>query len=361
MSLARQFVRTLLGTGLLLSFSTILIGQEWTNNPIPSQSNTPASASQANATKDKGDQTDSKSSNPNGTGSMGIDSNSTTANLQKQLDDINKYLADQRNSESDFSLVLGIGSLILAPGVTDYVNQSNVINIANLGKATPQLLTGISFRTRVPSMFVRFGCPGKKKGDGKGNNQDKEKDKESKGHKVKDDKGGDQVTAAAGQSMPGSCYGEIWQRNPWNAFLTLKFAPGASNPINGYVLGGSFSLAHYLDFLVGFALTPVSEPAPGFRSVAAQFVTTEQKKGLYLNFNPTAMLNNGQNAFDGFPTTNPATGALLYPGNPLATHYRGGVVIGVSIPIAFSAFLKGGAAPPGGTSPPPTPKPSVGH
>jgi hypothetical protein len=57
-----------------------------------------------------------------------------------------------------------------------------------------------------------------------------------------------------------------------------------------------------MDFLVGFALTPVSEPSPGFRVVASQFVTAEQKQGLDMSFNPTAMLNNSSNAFDGFPT-----------------------------------------------------------
>ena len=132
--------------------------------------------------------------------------------------------------------------------------------------------------------------------------------------------------------------------------MSLKFAPGDSNPINSYVLGGSFNLAHHLAFVVGFALTPVNEPSPGFRTLAAQFVQQQQQQGLYMNFDPTAMLKNSKNAFDGFPLTNPSTGALIYPGNALSTHYHGGVVLGISMPIAFSAFLKSGSTAPANKS-----------
>jgi hypothetical protein len=311
MSVASWLPRITIGTALLLSLTMSLSAQQQptTTTTAPANGQQP----QGDSGKNTAEQTPPNQNN----------STAVPAGVQKDLADIKKYLADQKSSESDFSLVLGIGSLILAPGVTDYTNQSNVLATANLGKATPQLLTGVSFRTRIPSLFTRFGCPGTQK------------------------LGKDTIERPA---HTGDCYGEVWQRNPWNTFVSLKFSPGASNPINGYVLGGSLSLAHYMDFVVGFALTPVSEPSPGFRVVASQFVTAEQKQGLYMNFNPTAMLNNSQNAFDGFPTTNPSTGALLYPGNPLATHYRGGVVIGVSLPIAFSAFLKGGASPPASPS-----------
>lgn len=320
--------RVICGVFLVTFLNAGVIGQTQpsaTTPPSGSQQSSPASKQDPGTGGGTGGGTDQKTSP--------TDQSSALTNLQKQLDDINKYLADQKGSESDFSLVLGIGSLILAPGVTDYINQSNVLATASLGKATPQFLTGVSFRTRLPSLFTRFGC---------GEHTDK-KTKETREQQVKA-AGGDPT------KLP-LCYGDVWQRNPWNAFLSLKFAPGASNPINGYVLGGSFSIAHYLDILVGFGLTPVSEPSPGFRAVAAQFVTAQQKLGLDLNFNPTAMLNNNQNAFDGFPTTNPATGALLYPGNPLATHYRGSVVIGASVPIAFSSFLKGGGNPPSTSAP----------
>jgi len=276
--------------------------------------------------------------NPTNSGSNGSEGSAKSADsgqgtsgasqdedLKKTLKDIQDYLKAQQPDETEFGLLLGIGSLLTAPGVTDYQNQSNVLNVAHLGKATPQLLTGVSFRTKVPSLFLRFGCPGK--------------------HKVTS-QAATPSTATSNDTTQAGCSGEIWQRNPWSAFASLTFAPGASNPINGYVLGGSFALAHHLAFIAGFALTPVSEPSPGFRTVAAQFVQVEQQSGLYKNFDPSAMLKNGQNAFDGFPLTNPSTGALIYPGNALATHYRGGVVLGISMPIAFSSFLKSGGAPP---------------
>ncbi len=134
-------------------------------------------------------------------------------------------------------------------------------------------------------------------------------------------------------------YAEPWEKRPWNAFVSVKFAPGSSQTINGFVVGASYSLTKYLSALVGFALTPINEPAPGFRTTAAQFVIAQQKQGQYLNFDPNAMLSNQRNAFDGFPVTDP-TGKLIYSGNPLTVHYHGGAVFGVSIPIYFSSAFK---------------------
>ncbi len=197
--------------------------------------------------------------------------------------------------DPDFALVLGIGSLVVNSGVTDYENQSNVIHSANLGRATPQLLTGISFRSKIPN-FRHFS-----------------------------------------RNCVPDC--ELWQQRPWSGFVSLKFAPGASQTVNGYVIGGTYPIAHYLNAFIGYALTPVNEPSPGFRTTAAQFVTNEQKQGRDLNFDPNAMLRNSQNAFDGFSVTD-STGKLIYQGNPLTVHYRGGAVFGVSIPVNFKSVFK---------------------
>jgi hypothetical protein len=209
--------------------------------------------------------------------------------LQKQVDDLKKALGSE---DPNFSLVLGVGSQVINPDASDYMNDSNVLHATNLGSATPQLLAGVSFRSHVPSLTRRW------------RNSE-----------------------------------EIWQRHPWSGFVSLKFAPGASQVLNGYVIGGTYSIAKYLNALVGFALTPVNEPSPGFRVTAAQFVASQQKLGLDLNFDPNAMLANKRSAFDGFPITDP-TGKLIYPGNPLTVHYRGGAVFGVSFPIYFRSFLK---------------------
>ena len=138
-----------------------------------------------------------------------------------------------------------------------------------------------------------------------------------------------------GSSNPGC---EVWRRRPWEAFISLKFSPQSSQTINGYVLGGSWAIARYLDVMIGYALTPINEAAPGFRVAASNYVIQQQKNGLDMNFNPTAMLNNQRDAFDGFPITD-TNGKLIYPGSPLEIHYRGGAVFGVSVPINFGALF----------------------
>ena len=215
--------------------------------------------------------------------------------MQKQLKTIQDYL---KNQDSDFALTLGVGSLVLNSGITDYTNSSNVLEATNLGRATPQYLVGVSMRTTIPN----FAHLGDKAADCKDKNP----------------------------PDPGSkC--ELWRRRPWEGFVSVKFSPQASQTINGYVIGGSYAIAKWLDVLIGFALSPINEPSPGFRVSASQYVTEQQALGHYLNFDPTAMLNNKQNAFDGFPLTD-SNGKLIYTGSPTEVHYRGGAVFGVSIP-----------------------------
>ena len=207
-----------------------------------------------------------------------------------------KAIEDALKAENDpdFALVVGIASLIVASGATDYSDQANVLHSNNLGRATPQFLTGVSFRSRLPN-FSKF------KGDPK--------------------------------------TGELWQKRPWNAFVSLKFSPSSSQTLNGFVFGASYSLTKYLNAVAGYSLTPINEPSPGFRNTAAQFVTAQQQQGQALQFDPSAMIKNSQNAFDGFPVTDPS-GKLIYPGSPLTVHYHGGIVLGISIPIYFSSVFK---------------------
>ena len=230
----------------------------------------------------------------NNQGSESAQDDATVKEITDQIKHVKAIQDALKGEDPDFGLVLGIGSLVTGPGVTDYQNQSNVIHSSYLGRATPQLLTGVSFRTNIPN-FRKF---------------------------------------------QGGSNGAIWQKRPWNAFLSLKFAPGSSQTLNGFVLGGSWAFAHYLNALIGFALTPVNEPSPGFKATAAQFVIGQQKQGLDLNFDPNAMLRNAPNAFDGFPVTD-SSGRLIYQGDPLTVHYRGGVVFGVSVPIYFKSVFGG--------------------
>lgn len=200
-----------------------------------------------------------------------------------------------------WGLVLGIGSLVRS-STTDYKNDSNVLRSTGLGRTTPQLLAGVSFRTNIPNIIRHYNkviC----------------KDDDTK------------------------CPYALYQRKPWSGFISLKYSPGSSQAIAGYVFGGSYSITRYLSALIGFSLTPVNEVAPGFIAAASQFVVAQQKQGQYLTFNADDMLNNRPHAFDGFPVADP-TGRLLYQGSPTTVHYRGGVLFGVCIPIYFQSALR---------------------
>jgi hypothetical protein len=281
----------------------------------------------------------------------------TAETVAQQVKDV-KAIRDALNADSDldFSLVVGIASLIVVSGSTDYSDQSNVIHSNYLGKATPQFLAGVSFRSHLPNILPRYhGCPWDQKAPAATGATDttqtagtsppagsqivKTPTVGTVAEQVKDVKTIEDALRA--KDKPGNAcdYAEPWQKRPWNAFVSVKFAPGASQTVNGFVFGASYAITKYLSALVGFSLTPINEPAPGFRTAAVQFVTAEQKQGQYLNFNPIAMQNSSPNAFDGFPVTDP-TGKLIYSGNPLTVHYHGGAVFGVSIPIYFSSVFK---------------------
>ena len=244
--------------------------------------------------------------------------------MAQQVKDV-KAIKDALSADSDldFSLVLGVASLIVVSGSTDYSDASNVIHSNNLGKATPQFLTGVAFRSHLPNFFPRYyGCPWN-------TNNPAPNDTTAP-------KGGTNPKKKSGSACS---YAEPWQKRPWNAFVSIKFSPGANQTVNGFVFGASYALTKYLNALIGYSLTPINEPAPGFRVTASQFVAAQQKTGQDLSFSPTAMLNNSPNAFDGFPVTD-STGKLIYSGNPLTVHYHGGLVLGISIPIYFSSVFK---------------------
>jgi hypothetical protein len=132
---------------------------------------------------------------------------------------------------------------------------------------------------------------------------------------------------------------EEWELHPWNEFLSLKFTPGSSQAIDGFVFGVSYAVQRYLQVLVGHALTPINQPAPGFQITASQFVEKEHLAGRALAYDPTAMKNNAQYAFDGFPVTD-STAKLIYQGSPLSVLYHGGVLFGVSFPFYFKSALQ---------------------
>jgi hypothetical protein len=100
----------------------------------------------------------------------------------------------------------------------------------------------------------------------------------------------------------------------------------------------SHTIAKHLDLLIGFSLSPIAEPSPGFRQTAARYVL---EKGITKpqDFNADDLLANRPNAFDGYPLQD-TRGFVLYPGKPTTVHYRGGAILGVSIPIYFRSVFK---------------------
>ncbi len=59
---------------------------------------------------------------------------------------------------------------------------------------------------------------------------------------------------------------------PWHTFLSIRFAPGSDQTINGFVVGGGYRITKYFSMLIGYSVTPTEEPSPGFRVAAAQVV-----------------------------------------------------------------------------------------
>jgi hypothetical protein len=210
-------------------------------------------------------------------------------------------------------VVLGIGSLITA-NRTSYIfntTNNNVLQGTQIGRATPQLLAGLSFQLPM------------------------------RGFKSL------KAEIASGAASPANKWADKYR--PFHVFVSLKFSTSTNTPLIGYTFGVTYRVQKYLDFLAGYTLTEFMEPSPGFRAAAVNVVANN--RNLYPTFNPGAMNNNGAGAFDGFPTqciagaigcagstaTNPATaGTSLYAGAVTEQHFRGGFMIGISVPVSLN-------------------------
>lgn len=198
------------------------------------------------------------------------------------------------NSIPGVDAVIGVGSLITG-NHTDYkVNSStNILQGTQIGRASPQLLLGGAFQLPIPAFTPKSRRP----------------------------------------TDPGY--------QPWHAFVSLKFSTSATQTIIGYTFGMTYRIMPKLDLLLGYALTPFNEPAPGFRRKAV--LEVQQNPTVYPTFNAAALNNNTVSAFDGFPLqkqgTSSGPGVNLYLGDPLETHYRGGLMIGLSFPVSLNGIL----------------------
>jgi hypothetical protein len=204
------------------------------------------------------------------------------------------------NPPTGVEVEIGIGSRIGGPKVSNYQSNNGILSLTNLGRATPQLLTGLGF---IP-------CEGY-------------------------------------TDKPAPCK-NAFVRN-LGAFVSVNLGSGSNGTISGYSIGATYALGKHLRALMGFSLTSVSEVSPGFATAASQYVSKNStNSALFPGISSANLAANSFGAFDGiqFTATAPAAGAaptstIYYPGSVTETHYRGGFIVGVAMPIDIYNLLGG--------------------
>jgi hypothetical protein len=215
-------------------------------------------------------------------------------------------------------LEVGLVSRIGGPAISNYQSNNAILTLTNLGRATPQLLTGLGFsfcergRTTTTTTFTPARTT--------------------------------QMITRNGAEINGFCRNRMASK--LGVFVAAQFGSGSNQTVTGYSVGITYGLGKYLRFLAGFSETPVSEVSPGFRNAAAQYVA--KTPALFPGINPASLAANAYGAFDGIQTTITAppagatpTAMIYYPGAVTETHYRGGFLIGVSLPINIFNLLGG--------------------
>jgi len=213
---------------------------------------------------------------------------------------------------------VGIGSRIGGPGISNYKSTNGALSLTNLGSATPQLVTGLGFSCDTSTTTITTATPGN--------------------------------TPSKTVAKNGTADNNRFCNNQYikhvGVFVSAQFGTGSSQTISGYSLGMTYAVYKNLRLLAGFSFTPVSEISPGFANAAAQYVT--KNPTLFPGVNPANLTSGAYGAFDGIQTTStaPAVGAaatpsIYYPGSVTATHYRGGFLIGVALPINIFNLFSG--------------------
>lgn len=205
--------------------------------------------------------------------------------------------SDSSNAVAGVEVEIGIGSRIGGPQVSNYQSGNGIMSLTSLGSATPQFLTGLGF---IP-------C---------------------------------QEMDATKEPCKNALVSNL------GVFVTANFGSGSNQTISGYTIGATYAIGKHLRALAGFSLSPISEVSPGFRRAASQYVN--ENPTLFPGIKPTDLSSDAFGAFDGiqFTSTAPAAGStststIYYPGAVTETHYRGGFMIGVSMPIDIYNLLNG--------------------
>lgn len=200
--------------------------------------------------------------------------------------------------------------------ISSYQVSNGALSLSTLGRATPQLLTGLGFSCDTSTTTTTSS-----------NN-----------------------TGATVTSTSRNADHNAFCNNPFakhlGAYASAQIGTGTGQTISGYSFGLTYAVNRYLRVLAGFSLTPSNEVSPGFANAAAQYVS--KNPTLFPGVNPTNLSSNNYGAFDGLQitTTAPAAGAppttaIYYAGSPTETRYRGGFIIGIALPINIYNLLGG--------------------
>ena len=125
---------------------------------------------------------------------------------------------------------------------------------------------------------------------------------------------------------------------PWDAIVSLQFVSPTSRYLDGFFVGLSYSVQKYLSVGFGYSLRIGTELSHGFQRTAARFVTEE---GLDDRF-PVSMDGSrlkSQMDYDGLPLMR-SNGVRWYPGDPIVESTSHSILIGLFVPIDFTATIK---------------------
>jgi hypothetical protein len=199
--------------------------------------------------------------------------------------------------------------------LNSYHSNNGTLSLSGLGRATPQLLTGLGFSCDTSTTTTTSA---------------------------------DSTGAATISTSPNSDQGSFCKSavRHLGAYASVQFGSGSTQTITGYSLGLTWAVHKNLRAIAGFSLSPSNEISPGFANAAAQYVS--KNPALFPGVNPASLAANSFGAFDGIQvtTTPPPAGsvpgtAIYYPGAATATHYRGGFIVGITIPINVYNLLGG--------------------
>lgn len=212
-----------------------------------------------------------------------------------------------------FHLLTGVGARIAGVESTSYkLNESSdALSATNVGRKTPEILLGGGFILpwrKGGGWIERSYC-----------------------HRT--------APAEPPSDARADCKtdGAYYNYRPYEVFISIRFSPATDQTLNGFVVGGGYRITKYLSFLIGYSVTPVDEPSPGFRVAAAQVVSANPTITPYDRYNAADLLKNKPGAFDGFPLfvydANGVTTTKLFLSSPTVTHHRSGIYFGLGIPV----------------------------